>query len=83
MRLSNINICDALHADLEHETGGNTIKDTAELFECVNLSVSNNGPRVAVIGRADAIMVVDGNEVPEITQTGAQRMSNLSGAVNQ
>ncbi|MFC0204210.1 mannose-1-phosphate guanylyltransferase [Novosphingobium soli] len=85
MNWSDIGNWQALHAALERDENGNSVRGTAavELVDCRNVLVDTDGPRVSVIGLEDVIVVVDGNDIMITTVSGVQKVGKLSGAVNQ
>ena len=83
MGWSDIGNWEALHTARGSDAAGNTVIGNAELVDCRNVLVESDGPRVSVIGLADVVVVVDGNEVLVTTRAGAQLVGKLGGAVNQ
>ncbi len=73
----------ALHQARPRDAQGNAVSGPAELVDCRNVLVESDGPRVSVIGLADVIVVVDGDEVLVTTAAGAQQVGKLRGAVEQ
>lgn len=65
------------------DADGNTVLGRAELVDCRNVMVESDGPRVSMIGLKDVVVVVDGDEILITSQSGAQRVGQLSGAKNQ
>lgn len=65
------------------DADGNIVLGCAELVDCRNVMVESDGPRVSVIGLQDVVVVVDGDEVLITSQSGAQKVGQLSGAKNQ
>lgn len=83
MGWSDIGNWQALHVARDRNEDGNAVSGEAELVDCRNVLVESDGPRVSVIGLTDVIVVVDGNDVLVTTAAGAQKVGELSGAVNQ
>jgi mannose-1-phosphate guanylyltransferase len=70
----------ALHAARAADEHGNAVDGPAELVDCRNVLAVSDGPRISVIGLADAVVVVDGGEVLVTTHAGAQKVGKLAGA---
>lgn len=83
MGWSDIGNWQALHEARGGDDDGNSIAGQAELVECRNVMVDSDGPRVSVIGLANVIIVVDGDEVLVTSADGAQLVGKLGGAANQ
>lgn len=83
MAWSDIGNWPALHAVLERDEAGNSVRGRAELVDCRNVLVASDGPRVSVIGASDIVVVVDGDEVLVTTAAAAQQVGKLPGARGQ
>ena len=83
MGWSDIGNWQALHDARDGDADGNSVSGKAELVECRNVMVDSDGPRVSVIGLANVIIVVDGDEVLVTSADGAQLVGKLGGAANQ
>ncbi len=83
MAWSDIGNWQALHQARERDAEGNAVHGPAELLDCRNVLVDTDGPRVSVIGLANVIVVVDGNDVLVTSAAGTQNVGKLAGAVNQ
>ena len=83
MGWSDIGNWQALHEARGGDADGNSVSGQAELVECRNVMVDSDGPRVSVIGLANVIIVVDGDEVLVTSADGAQLVGKLGGAANQ
>ncbi|MCX7284517.1 MAG: sugar phosphate nucleotidyltransferase [Novosphingobium sp.] len=83
MAWSDIGNWQALREALVCDDSGNAVNGTVELKDCTNVLVMSDGPRVSVVGAANLIVVVDGNDVMVCTPEGAQNVGKLSGAANQ
>ncbi|MDG2002329.1 MAG: sugar phosphate nucleotidyltransferase [Novosphingobium sp.] len=73
----------ALHQARTSDSQGNSVTGDAELVDCRNVLVDTDGPKVSVIGLADVIVVIDGNDVMITTAQGVQKVGKLDGAANQ
>jgi len=83
MGWSDIGNWDALLEARDRDDAGNSVTGKADLVQCRNVLVESDGPRVSVIGLADVIVVVDGDEVLVTSRAGAQLVGKLPGAVKQ
>lgn len=83
MGWSDIGSWDALHLALDRDGSGNSVQGRAELVDCRNVLVTSDGPRVSVIGLADVVIVVDGDDILVTSHAGTQRVGKLHGAANQ
>lgn len=83
MGWSDIGNWQALHEARGSDDAGNWTSGKVELVECRNVMVDSDGPRVSVIGLANVIIVVDGDEVLVTSADGAQLVGKLGGAANQ
>jgi len=72
-----------LHQARKSDADGNCVQGNAELVDCRNVLVDTDGPKVSVIGLADVIIVVDGNDVMVTSAEGVQKVGKLHGAANQ
>ena len=83
MAWSDIGNWEALHAALDKDTDGNSVRGTAELVDCRNVLVDSDGPRVSVIGLENVIIVVDGDDILVTSAAGTQKVGKLRGVANQ
>lgn len=83
MGWSDIGSWPALQKARQADGDGNIVLGRAEIIDCQNVMVDSDGPRVSVIGLEDIVVVVDGDEVLVTSQSGAQKVGQLSGAKNQ
>ena len=52
-------------------------------FDCRNVMVESDGPRVSVVGLENVTIVVSNGEILVTSDAGAQKVGNLAGAKNQ
>jgi mannose-1-phosphate guanylyltransferase/mannose-1-phosphate guanylyltransferase/mannose-6-phosphate isomerase len=83
MAWSDIGNWEALHAALDHDVKGNSVRGSAELVDCRNVLVDSDSLRVSAIGLENVIIVVDGNDILVTSAAGAQKVGKLHGATNQ
>ncbi|TCD04801.1 mannose-1-phosphate guanylyltransferase [Erythrobacteraceae bacterium CFH 75059] len=79
MGWSDIGSWSALQDARPSDADGNSVCGApAELVDCRNVMVDSDGPRVAVVGLEDAIIVVDGNDVLVTSRAHAQQVGALA-----
>lgn len=83
MGWSDIGSWDKLHAVLETDLEGNSVRGNVDLVECKNVLADTDGARISAIGLNDLVIIVDGKDVLVTTHAGAQGVGKLPGASNQ
>ncbi len=83
MGWSDIGNWQALRDARQGDEQGNSIIGNGQLIDCTNVMIDSDGPRVSVIGLADVVVVVDGDEVLVVSAAGAQQVGDLTGAKSQ
>lgn len=83
MGWSDIRNWQALHTASAKDELGNSVQgahDDAELIDCRNVYISNDGQRISIVEARDLIVVADGNNILIIRPQDLQKVGSLSGA---
>jgi mannose-1-phosphate guanylyltransferase/mannose-1-phosphate guanylyltransferase/mannose-6-phosphate isomerase len=78
MQWSDVGNWEALFRMREKDRSGNSVSGPAQLIGCENVLVDSDGPKVHMIGLANVVVVVDGNDILIASASGARDVASLA-----